>query len=265
MKTSTCTYSLILLAACLGSACGLPTVPGSGKIVTQDRAVNGFSRIALCGQGQLILVQGETDAVKIEADDNLLPDIVSEAQAGTLKIGLGCSGAMKNYRPSRRPTYYVTLKTVQGLSVSGSGSLTAAALNADALELQVSGSGDLNVGALNSNTTEVRISGSGEIALAALVARALRTDISGSGTVKVAGKVPAQQITISGSGTYAAPDAMGQTATVRISGSGESTVWATESLEAIISGSGTLRYYGQPRLTQTNSGSPTIEALGAHP
>jgi hypothetical protein len=265
MKTTSCVYAHTLLATCFASACSFTLVQASGKITVEERAVSGFDRVALCGKGKLVLAQSETETVKIEAEDNLLPDIVTEVQGSTLKIGLGCNGERVHNPPGRPPTYRVTLKTLRGLSVSGPGRLTADTLRADAIELQVSGSGHLKVGELTAHKAEARVSGSGGVTLGALNASVLKTNIAGSGTVRVAGKVPAQQIDISGSGTYEAADATSQTTTASISGSGEVTVWTNESLNVEISGSGKLRYYGEPQLTPTPSGSSAIQALGVHP
>ena len=47
-----------------------------------------------------------------------------------------------------------------------------------------------------------------------------------------------------------------------IGGSGKATVWATESLDARVTGSGTVNYYGDPKVNVSGSGSGRVKRLG---
>ena len=62
---------IVLIAASL--ACEIPlginTVRGSGNVVTEEREVSGFERVALSGVGQVIVTQGEEEALTVETDD----------------------------------------------------------------------------------------------------------------------------------------------------------------------------------------------------
>ena len=63
----------ILLVALLVSGCGFQVVTGSGKVATETRNVSGFTSVTLAGIGNVYLTQGETESVRIEAEDNLIP------------------------------------------------------------------------------------------------------------------------------------------------------------------------------------------------
>jgi hypothetical protein len=70
-------------------------------------------------------------------------------------------------------------------------------------------------------------------------------------------------ITVSGSGAFAGREFQTADATVSISGSGEAIIWATERLDAQVSGSGLVRYVGNPGQLSTDiSGSGSVISDG---
>jgi hypothetical protein len=214
-------------------------IRGSGKVIQENRDVHGFSEVNFAGSGELSLRQGNEESLSIEADDNILPYIKTDVEGGKLVIGFQRGVSVLPSSPIR---YTIMVK------------------NLDALDL--SGSGKTRTGPLHSKDFSVRLSGSGEIQMDALDAVTLTADISGSGNMEIPGKVSRQQIHISGSGRYHAPDLECQSADISVSGSGDSTLWIRESLSAHISGSGSVAYYGSPSVTRRVSGSGSIRNLG---
>jgi hypothetical protein len=97
-----------------------------------------------------------------------------------------------------------------------------------------------------------------------LAARNLTIKVSGSGNFDLAGQVDTQDITITGAGNYRASDLQSKEAQVAISGSGDVTVWATDSLDARITGFGNIRYYGNPSVSQSITGGGTVKGEGDH-
>jgi hypothetical protein len=69
-------------------------------------------------------------------------------------------------------------------------------------------------------------------------------------------------VRISGFGDFKGGDLQSQTANVRITGAGSSTVWAEKTLTAAISGAGDIRYYGSPTVDEIISGAGNISELG---
>lgn len=240
MQTRIAVLAILLLSLLL-AGCAFDIVTGSGIVVTETREVRNFDAIDLSGSGQVVVTQGETETLTVEAEDNIIPLVRSEVRSGTLYLGLQPGSRIVNMtRPLR---FHVTLKDLRALQVSGSGNLQSASIDTDQLNVGVSGSGT------------VRIDG--------LTAGAVSIDISGSGGVELAGEVNRQTVEISGSGSYTAGDLKGEGATVRISGSGSATLWVTNSLSSNVSGSGSVRYYGTPeRIDQRVSGSGRIRGLG---
>jgi hypothetical protein len=220
----------------------LQGVEGSGKIITQDRAVSGFNRVELGGTGQVTITQGDQEALTVEADDNIMPYIRSDVRGNTLYLGYTAAASGMRIRPSTPIKFNITMKQISGLEVSGSGNITAPNVDTSSLELQISGSGNVDI--------------------AALKAVSLDTGVSGSGSVNLSGQVTDQKISISGSGKYEAAKLQSQTADVSVSGSGDTTLWVTETLNVHISGSGDVSYYGNPGIQSSSSGSGKIRSLG---
>lgn len=106
----------------------------------------------------------------------------------------------------------------------------------------------------------VGISGSGEVTANEIGdTQSLTVDISGSGKVTMAGTAEQLDVSVDGSGSFDGRRFQVATAVVSIAGSGTITVWATDRLDASISGSGSIRYVGTPGQLSTDvSGSGSI-------
>jgi hypothetical protein len=109
------------------------------------------------------------------------------------------------------------------------------------------------------------ISGSGEVTADGIGdSQNFLADISGSGRVSVTGTADQVNVTVSGSGTFDGREFQVAGATVSISGSGDVVVWATERLDAHVSGSGVIRYVDSPGQLSTDvSGSGKVISDGS--
>lgn len=206
------------------------------------RSIQPFTRINFKDFGNLNLIQGDEVSLTIEADEDLLPDLISEVHNGTLTLGLGkdwfdrigklvasvFSGTEKNV------TYTLTCVDLEKINISGKCTLKCDALKSDDLQLKVSGLGILTFSSLECNTLNLRISGRGEF--------------------YAAGCVNKQDIQISGSGEIQTPNLASKSIKFAISGKGNATVRVEDSLDIAISGMGRVDYYGQPSLRQVISG-----------
>lgn len=238
---------VILLAALLAvTACnaGVKVIRGSGNVVTEDRQVSNFDRIALEGSGEVIVTQGRSESLTVETDDNVMEHVKSEVENRTLTLGLvtGIPTGV-NVQSTTRLIFYVGVDDLNGLSISGSGDIEAKTIETERLEASISGSGNVRISNLAAGEVSADISGSGEV------------DLFG-------GEAAEQDISISGSGKYLAGDLCGAMVKVSVSGSGEATVCAMDTLDADISGSGNVNYYGQPSVNISGSGSGQINDMG---
>jgi hypothetical protein len=215
------------------------SLTGSGNIVEEDRPVSGFDHVVLNGMGDLIITQGTTESLTIEADDNILPVITTEVKSGVLVIGLKDGIRLVG---TAKITYHLAVKELNGLEISGLG--------------------QANIASLRSTSLELGMSGSGKIQIDDLQADSLTANSSGLGAYILGGKVTTLTLNFSGAGFFDAKDLQTSTATLTINGTGTASVWVTDQLDVNISGGGFVRYYGDPEVTKTISGIGRVEKAG---
>ena len=209
---------------------------------TETRTIESFDKIKFKDFGTLILKQGDQEALTIEADEELMDDLISEVRDGTLYLGLeedwlarlGKLVSSIFTSSDYKVTYILTFVSLEKISVSGKCNLKCDSIHTDALKTSVSGYANLDFGQIEAAELKVNISGRGEF--------------KGEGTVNKLG------ISISGSGDFQAPNLSSHTAKVTISGQGNATLRVEEALDITISGVGQVNYYGRPKLRQVISG-----------
>jgi hypothetical protein len=197
-------------------------------VVTEERELSGFDRVALSGVGEVFITQGDEESLIIETDDNLMRYIESEVRDGRLELGIADDTIPI---PSRSIVFRVNVVDLTGVDSSGAGSFDIDTLETDRLTITLSGAGDIGIDSLSATDLEIRA--------------------SGAGNIQAAGAVETQKIDLSGLGSYNAPDLESQTGSVRISGAGSAVVWALDTLDVEISGAGNVEYYGSPTVTVT--------------
>ena len=217
-------------------------VVGSGQVTKTQRQINGFKGLSLELPSNVEIVQGDTEGVLIETDQNIAPLIETVVENYQLKIR-STPGAKSLNPTSLKIT--VQARTIERISISGSGDVKAARLQSPTLEARISGSGDIRIVALDADSLSVAISGSGDF-FAGGRANTAHVSIAGSGDVR-AGTLAAKKVTIS------------------IAGSGEAKVWASETLNVRIAGSGDVDYYGDAAVSQSVAGSGRVRKLGTTP
>jgi hypothetical protein len=106
------------------------------------------------------------------------------------------------------------------------------------------------------------INGSGNINVSGVTRGDINLSIGGSGNITVKGTADTVQSTLKGSGNIISDGLQTRQATVRLSGSGNITVFASERLDAVVSGSGTVKYAGNPaKVEQSVPGSGSISPM----
>src|SRR5882757_4241891 len=131
----------------------------------ETRNVGTFTKIAFRIPGKLILKQGSPQSVVLEGDKEVLEKIETDVEGNKLVIGRESKWGMDwswGKDDSRHITAYVTVKDIEGLSVSGSGELVSEGkITSRSLDLSVSGSGQLHIDASVENELDASVSGSG--------------------------------------------------------------------------------------------------------
>jgi hypothetical protein len=214
--------------------------------VTEKREVSGFDRVHIRDIGELIVTQGEKESLIVEADADLISKVKSEVRGGVLNLEVGRGWLDKlslglSELAGKRVKYYLTVREIRELKISGKGDITADKIDSDQLSVGISGKGNVNIAFLNTGKLSVGISGHGEFSSA--------------------GNVVHQEIRVSGSGDYHAVDLESQSTVIKISGHGNASVWAIEELEAIISGHGKVEYRGSPSVSHSISGVGSVRQI----
>lgn len=105
----------------------------------------------------------------------------------------------------------------------------------------------------------LRLTGSGVITAAPVAATKLALVLSGSGVLRVRGTVDQLDVSLGGSGDAELGGLVARAAHTVVSGSGRILVNATSSLDAHVSGSGSIVYTGHPpQVTNDVTGSGAI-------
>ncbi len=194
---------------------------------TQDRKVSGFQALASSGSFDVVLSQGSTESVRVKADADVINEVVTEVKNGTLMIHSNNKHNWGNFWNNKKVTVYVVAKDLNTISVSGSGDLKI--------------ENDFNTSSL-----AFRLSGSGEFS-GKIYVKTLEAAVSGSGEFTIAGSADELNVAISGSGDFNGDGLVTKSTAIRVSGSGNASVYASEKLDASVSGSGDVRYSGHPK------------------
>ncbi len=227
---------------------------GSGNVVAEERPVSDFDRVSLRGVGDVFITQGEETSLIVEASDNLIEYIETEVRNGTLILDFTDEAKRRDKQHFEPITFTVSMKDVSGLDISGAGDILAETLDAERMELVISGAGDIVVGSLDANTLEVHLHGAGDVVVSSLDAEELAVHLNGAGDVVLAGRVVEQDVHVNGAGDYDAAELESQMALVAVNGVGDAIVWATNSLDVRIPGTGDVEFRGDPQISYDISG-----------
>ena len=215
-------------------------VPGSGTLLSQTRMLKAFGAVTVAYPADVVVRQGAKPSVEITADDNLLPQLSSEVVDGRLTIASRESEWKARVNPSAAVRITITMPEPKEIELSAPvGTLEANDLQADTLRLV--------------------LSGGGVIKLTGLEVEVLDGVLSGAGDIHVAGSADEIKLLHSGMGNFNAGDLKSSRATVELSGMGDATVRVESELKATLTGAGSIKYYGQPRVEQNIKGAGAVK------
>ncbi|MGB7538238.1 MAG: head GIN domain-containing protein [Anaerolineales bacterium] len=217
-------------------------VEASANVITETREASGISGVDMRAIGRVVISQGDAESLTARGSDNILAMITTSVRGGTLVIEMEKNFAIKGLNDSTTPVFTIVVK--------------------DLSRIKSSGFGELDLDGLTAPRLEATFSGAGKVALRNLALEELLLDLGGVGDVTLSGSAVAAEIHFSGVGTLDAADLKIQTAAVYLSGPGNATLWVTENLKGVISGSGNVEYYGDPKTDTGSTGSGSFKALG---
>lgn len=201
------------------------------------RDVSDFQEVALEGAGTLVIEQGDTESLTIDAQPKVVRRIETEVRDGKLTIRPD-----RSFKTREPITYYLSVKQLTAIELAGAGRVEAAQLSSDRLRIDGSGAGAVAIDSLSADTIDVTVAGN------------VRAEIAGT--------VDSQTVTASGAATYAAADLASRLASVTASGAAQVTVNVSKSLDAHVSAAARVEYIGDPAVTEDLSGVGSLTNVG---
>jgi hypothetical protein len=233
-------YSICLIAILTVNSTGSDAKiinPSHDVNINDEREVKNFHAVSSSGSFKVTVKMGTKESITLEGDQQDLDRVETLVQNGILKIRL--KRDVNTWKESvGNVNIYVTAKKIDGLILSGSGSI-----NLD--------------GKISSASADIQLSGSGKIT-ASLDSQNVGVALSGSGSVNLSGEVGSVNISISGSGDVNAKNLISDKSTVQIAGAGNVYLNTKEELNATVLGSGSVRYKGNPKLLVNKVGSGSV-------
>lgn len=240
---------------------------GSGNVVKQDRNVGDFSTIKILGSADVIIKQGDRTTLQVQADDNLMENIITRVKGDALIVET--EGSIRNYKKFE---VLVTMNRLDGIEINGSGDVEsegiikgnslAISINGSGdveleleyknLEAQINGSGDIEISGITGDL-DLKVMGSGDFSASGLRLNICKLSVYGSGDTKLTGSASSVSVELSASGEVNLYNLSSQDVEVSNFGSGDVIVSVSGKLKARLMGSGDLTYRGTPTNVDVSS------------
>jgi len=247
---------IIIVIIALFASCedwSLKGIRGEGPTVSEDVEISAVEGIILEIPATVYLEKGDEQSVRIDAQQNILDNIIKSTDDGLLKLRFN-----EDVSRSEPIKVYMTINSLKGIDVRGSGEVISNTEfnSTENLYINISGSGNVYAEA-NAQEVDMNISGSGDIELKTVCER-LYSNISGSGDIRLDGSAEYAEFNTSGSGNIEAFNFIVETCKINIVGSGDAKLNVSNKLNVSITGSGDVHYIGNPTLSVNITGSGEI-------
>ncbi len=217
---------------------GSHVIRGDGNVVSTVHPVDHFERIDITGVFDVILKSGDEPLVVLKTDENLQDIISVEVKNRALYVGPTEDAIYKHSKME----LHITYPALEQIHVGGACKLRAEnPVITEKLAFQISGAADIEL--------ELEV---GE----------LQTRVSGAGNLNFSGNAEKHSAMLSGASNLRAEDLKSKDTRISMSGAGSAHVYASDRLQASLSGVGTIRYSGNPKEIKVDkSGLGSIKAM----
>ena len=225
-------------------------VAGETRKIDSDVTV-----VDLNGPIDLTLSQGPVASLKVRGEQRLLGNVETIQDGETLHIGT--KGMLLLHR--RPLQVLLTLPSLTELTVHGSGDTTVNGFSGEKFDLQLHGSGNVT---FNGRYRQLAagVHGSGDLNLNAGNSENIELEMVGSGQITSSGSCKTLNAELTGSGGLDAEHLASDKVSVNLKGSGTTNVFAKQSADLVLRGSGDIRVFGNPdnrNVSRTGSGEVT--------
>jgi hypothetical protein len=116
-------------------------IRGNGNLEKETRNVSSFDALDISSAFDIYLTQGNKESLVIEADDNLMDNIITEVNGGTLKIYV--KGNVRNVKEMKA---FISFKMLEKIELSGACDLFGEnTFKFDDLDIESSGASDIEM------------------------------------------------------------------------------------------------------------------------
>lgn len=268
-------WSIAFIAVSL-SGCFIG-IPGSGDPATETFDINApVESFVVTNFVDVEIRVGEPGSGELTCDDNLLQYLETPFNEGELRLR---TQPGVNLNPLVDCQLLLTIPSVEGIGVTGSGSIRSSDPLSTLINARSSSSGDIELTEAGGDTFTASVSGSGSIQvtsvlspfevvaetsssgsveLGAIQADAVTAELSGSGDIELVGSTDLLAARLRSSGDLDASALDAIDVDVRVSGSGSADVQASGAVSGSLSGSGDLIVRGDPTIEVSTSGSGDV-------
>lgn len=182
-----------------------------------------FDGVTVAGPDDVVIAHGKEFSVKAEGDKEALEHLRFRIADGTLHVGRDSKSSWSK-SGGDSATIRIVLPAIQRVTLTGPGEMQVDKLDGRQVEAKVTGPGDLTIGTLAAEEAKFSLTGPG--------------DLTASGTATAA------SLSATGSGNIQAAKLATRRASLRLIGSGNISVHATQGADIAITGSGDAHVTG---------------------
>ncbi len=197
-------------------------IKGDGNVLTTTHQLEHFKIINITGMYDVKLLAGQEAVVVLETDKNIQDLTEIKVKNNTLYISSLEEGV---YRPTKMEMH-ITYPDLEQIMIGGACKLQSeTTVSSETLLIDIGGAADI--------TMELDV-------------EELITKIAGAANIFYEGRASFHQATLSGASNMRAENLLTRETRINLSGAGSAHVHASRRLHAILSGVGSIRYYGNP-------------------
>lgn len=235
MKKSIVLIALLIVTSTIHAQ---KRIKGNGNITTINRTTTGYDTVSFSGPFDYILVSGTEGNIQIEGEENLLQYVITDVSNGNLSVKTRNNINLQTSK-NQTITVIVPFEQISAASLTGSGDLwNESIISTSHFTTSIIGSGDVKL-----NVEATQIDGS----------------VQGSGDLVIMGKTNILKVKVNGSGDFKGFDLEADDVDVSVNGSGDAKITCNGHLKARVSGSGDIKYKGNPKTEDTKvAGSGSI-------
>lgn len=227
-------FILVISTAILSlAACSMRG--GSGNIVTEQRQTAAFTGVKASGGFEVEIVPSGSLKLTIEADDNVIGDIVTKTEGDVLHIKMRSGLNWNNFHAK----IYISAPGINLLETSGGA------------EAKVNGT-------LKSDEHVKLQASSGSSIKANIDAPSAAAGVSSGGDIEVSGRTQSFEANASSGSEVDAEKLLTETTVAQASSGGSISVHASVRLNGQASSGGTIRYRGNPQVSKQESSGGSI-------